>query len=129
MTQHALVEGRIEQAYAAMAEGDIDGLLDLYTRDAVIQGASQPPVVGIDSIRNFWTATFAQFEVRLVPEVQEVSDFGAVLVVRGRAAGELVPRDGGAPIQVDTWFMQVYKRGTGGQVHFWRGANGPNAPK
>lgn len=129
MTQRASVEERIKQAYVAMAEGNLEKLLDLYTQDAVIQSANQHPVVGLDSIRNFWIATFAQFDMRVVPEIQEVSDFGEALIVRGRAVGELVPKDGGAPIQVDTWFMQVYKRGTDGQVRFWCGANGPNAPK
>lgn len=129
MTQYASVENRIKQAYMAMAGGNLDELLGLYAQDAIIQSASQPPVVGLDAIRNFWAATFAQFEVHIVPDVQEVSDFGEALVLRGRAVGELVPKDGGVPIQVDTWFMQVYKRETGGQVHFWRGANGPNTPK
>lgn len=129
MTQYASVEVRIKKAYEAMSKGDIHELLDLYMQDAIIQSASQPPVVGLDAIRNFWVTTFAQFEMHVVPEIQEVSDFGEVFIVRGRAVGELVLKEDGAPIQVDTWFMQVYKRGVSGQVHFWRGANGPNASK
>jgi len=129
MTQRASVEERIKQAYVAMSEGNLDELLDLYTQDAVIQSANQHPLAGLDSIRNFWATTFAQFDMRVVPEIQEVSDFGEVFIVRGRAVGELVSKDRGASIQVDTWFMQVYKQGTDGHVRFWRGANGPNAPK
>ena len=108
MAQHASIEDRIKQAYKAMAEGDIEELLGLYTHDAVIQNPSQPPIVGIDSIRSFWTATFAQFELQVVPEVQEVSDFGNVLILRGAAVGKVVPKDGNAPVQVNTWVMQVY---------------------
>lgn len=128
MAQHTSIEDRIKQAYKAMAEGDIEKLLDLYTEDAVIQNPSQPPIVGIDSIRSFWAATFAQFDLQVVPEVQEVSDFGDILILRGAAVGKVVPKDGSAPVQVNTWFMQVYKRNADGQLHFWRGTNGPNPP-
>jgi ketosteroid isomerase-like protein len=61
-----------------------------------------------------------------VPEILELADFGDVAIIRGKAAGRLVARTDGNPITVDTWFMQVYRRGANGTWRFWRGTNGPN---
>lgn len=67
-----------------------------------------------------WIATFASHRVEIVPEVFEVAEFGQVAIVRGRAAGRLVPHAGGNSLDVDTWFMQVYRKRSDGTWHFWR---------
>jgi ketosteroid isomerase-like protein len=122
------VEARIARAYKQMEAGDLDGLLTLYLPDAIIQGAGQPPVAGTAALREFWRTTFDAYRVRATPEILEAIAFGNVVVVRGRAVGELAPTDGGAPVVLDTWFLQVYRVQPDGSVLFWRGANGPNPP-
>jgi len=120
------IESRLRRAYREMASAEVDQLLDLYEPDAVIQSAGQAPIAGISAIRAFWIATFERYRVELEPEIVEVTEFGDVGIVRGRATGRLVPRAGGDPIELDTWFMQVYRRHSDGIWHFWRGTNGPN---
>ena len=127
MTTHTDVEARLSRAYRDMAEGDLESLMNLYEPDAVIQSAGQPPIEGADSVRAFWRRTFAQFDLRVTPTIVEVAESGNFVVVRGRATGELVPRTGGTPLPVDTWFQQIYRRQSDGHLYFWRGANGPNA--
>jgi ketosteroid isomerase-like protein len=120
------IETRLRHAYLQMGSGALDELLELYEPDAVIQSANQAPVAGAAAIRAFWMTTFNTYRVELVPEVLELAEFGEVAIIRGRAAGRLVARAGGDPIAVDTWFMQVYRRGSDGTWRFWRGTNGPN---
>jgi ketosteroid isomerase-like protein len=126
MDQPVGVEARLRAAYREMAAGELDKLLELYEPDAVIQSAGQAPVVGAKAIREFWRATFASYRVELVPDVFEETAFGDVAVVRGNAAGKLVPRAGGDTVAVNSWFMQVYRRRPDGTWHFWRGTNGPS---
>ncbi len=120
------IEARLKQAYAQMSSGSVDELMGLYEPDAVIQSASQAPIAGTAAIRSFWSTTFNQYRVELVPEVLELSAFGQVAIVRGKVKGRLVPHAAGDPIDVDAWFMQVYRMGTDGTWRFWRGTNGPN---
>ena len=119
------VQARLAQAYRQMAAGDLEGLLTLYLPDAIIQSAGQPPIAGRAAIREFWRTTFAAYHVRLVPDVEEATALGDVVVVRGRATGALAPTNGDPPLPVDTWFLQVYRVQADGSVLFWRGANGP----
>jgi ketosteroid isomerase-like protein len=117
---------RLERAYLQMEDADLDGLMDLYTEDALIQSAGEAPIIGLTSIRGFWSATFARYRVHLVPRVDEENEFTDVVVVRGGARGTLAPKNGAPPIEVDVWFVQVYRKDEGGRLRFWRGANGPN---
>ena len=120
------IETRLRHAYLQMASKELDGLMELYEPDAVIQSANQAPIVGAAAIRSFWKTTFDTYRVELVPEILELREFGDVAIIRGNAAGMLVTRAGRNPISVDTWFMQVYRRLANGTWRFWRGTNGPN---
>jgi ketosteroid isomerase-like protein len=123
---HQLVQSRLMQAYRDMAAGDIERLLELYLPDALIQGPAQPPIVGTAAIRAFWLARFERFHVEIEPQVQEVTVFGDIFVVRGRTVGVFSPRNSDAAVPVDSWFLQIYRRQADGTLLFWRGVNGPN---
>jgi ketosteroid isomerase-like protein len=120
-------EQRLTQAYRDMASANLEGLMQLYTPDALILSANQPPVIGVASIRAMWVGTFERFVVRLAPEIDEVTDLGDLVVVRGRATGVLAPKTGADEVPVNTWFLQLYQRHADGTLRFWRGANGPAA--
>lgn len=120
------VRSRLTQAYRDMAAGDIERLLALYLPDALIQGPAQPPIVGRSAIRAFWLARFERYHLQLEPEVHEVTGSGDIVVVRGRTVGVFSPRNGDAPVPVDSWFLQIYRRQADGTLLFWRGVNGPN---
>ena len=120
------VTASLRRAYLQMESGDVDGLMELYAEDAVIQSAGQPPVCGAPAIRRFWSELFQHHHVRLAPQVVDEVGLGEVVVVRGTASGTLTPRQGDAPpVRVEVWFLQVYRRGRDGRLRFWRGANGP----
>jgi ketosteroid isomerase-like protein len=121
------VEVRLTQAYRDMAAGDIDRLMDLYEQDALIQSSGERPIAGIINIRTFWQTIFDRYQVQLVPKVDEVTTFGEIVIVRGRAVGRFAPKDGQLAMPIDSWFMQIYRRRADGTLRFWRGANGPSA--
>jgi ketosteroid isomerase-like protein len=121
------VGARLERAYADMAAADLDKLMGLYMEDAIIQSAGAPALVGFAAIRSFWSTVFERYRVELAPRVGEETVFGDAVVVRGSAAGRMVPRNGEPAMDVDVWFMQVYRDGGDGLWRFWRGANGPNS--
>jgi hypothetical protein len=64
--------------------------------------------------------------VEIEPQVQEVTVFGDIFVVRGRTVGVFSPRNSDAAVPVDSWFLQIYRRQADGTLLFWRGVNGPN---
>jgi ketosteroid isomerase-like protein len=119
------VRARLAVAYADMEAGDLDRVMRMYAPDALIQSAGQAALSGVDCIRQFWSETFAKYAVRLVPTVEEARQAGGLVFVRGRAIGLFVPRGGGAALETQVWFHQVYLRGADGELLFWRGANGP----
>jgi ketosteroid isomerase-like protein len=109
-----------------MARAALERLIGLYSPDAIISNTGQPALAGLEAILEFWQRTFRQFRVHLEPEVREVIAFGDAAIVRGMATGTLVPHGGSDPIEVDTWFLQVWRAQTDGGWLLWRGANGPN---
>lgn len=121
------VASLLQRAYLQMASADIDGLMELYEEDAIIQSARESPVSGAPAIRRFWSTVFERQRVRLVPRVDEEVTLGDVVVARGSASGKFVPHGAGTAVEVDVWFLQVYRRGPDGKLRFWRGANGPRA--
>ena len=120
------VQARLEGAYRDMAAADVKRLLELYRPDAIIQSAGQAPVEGTAAIRALWLGTFEKYDVEMVPQVEEVTAFGDIVVVRGRATGKFAPKNGDAPLPIDIWFLQIYRADVDGTLRFWRGTNGPN---
>lgn len=121
------VQTLLDAAYRAMATQRLADLLEIYAPDAIIQSAGEHPIVGREAIEHFWSLTFERFNVQLSASVEDCAALGEAVIVRGRATGVFVPKDGAASTPVDSWFLQVYKRGGDGRLRFWRGANGPAA--
>lgn len=121
------VKALLDAAYRAMAHKELAELLQIYAPDAIIQSAGEQPVVGKEAIERFWSLTLERFDVKLSPSVEESAALGEAVIVRGRATGVFAPTDGAPALPVDSWFLQVYQRGSDGRLRFWRGANGPAA--
>lgn len=123
------VQALLDNAYRAMATEQLDLLLELYTEDALIQSAGEAPVIGKEAITHFWQTTFLHFRVNLSAMVQECTALSDAVVVRGRAVGTFEPKQENPTVPVQSWFLQIYRRGSDGRLHFWRGANGPAAAR
>ena len=117
---------RLEQFYREVGAGDLDSAMSLYAPDAAIILPNQPRITGAASIRTWWESTLKDREFKVSPELVEASDLGSTVVLEGRAAGKLVSRSGGPPIEINIWFVQIYRVQPDGRFLFWRGASGPN---
>lgn len=120
-----IVFQRLERFYSDMRAGDLDAAMTLYDPDAQVIRPAQPVIKGVVDIRRWWEETLKDYEFRVSPRLVEATDVGAV-VLQGQAVGSLVSRASGACVDVDSWFVQIYRRQATGEYLFWRGASGPN---
>jgi ketosteroid isomerase-like protein len=120
---------KLEQFYQDMRTGRLDAAMTLYTADAEVILPGQASVTGTNAIRSWWASTLNEFEFGVSPELVESVDLGNGVVLRGRVSGKLISRKGGTSIDIDSWFMQIYRRQSDGTYLFWRGASGSNPVK
>jgi len=117
---------RLEEFYNQLAIGDLDSAMTLYTSDAQVIQPDMAPVVGTDAIRTWWQETLKEYEFQVSPQLTEVTDIGNAIVLQGKAKGTLGSKSGGASVNIDLWFMQIYKKQQDGSYLFWRGTSGSN---
>jgi len=100
---------------AAVAAGNVDGMMTIYAPDAVLMPPNAPPQNGVDAIRKFWSGfltngsvSLALHDDRVVQSCDQAAEIGHYEVT--------ITAKGGAPIQDTGKFMLTWKR-TNGQ---WR---------
>lgn len=59
MTEHAKIQATIDTMTTAFANGDLDGILATYTRDAVVVGQPGMPVTGTPALRKLFEGFLA----------------------------------------------------------------------
>jgi ketosteroid isomerase-like protein len=123
------VFGKLEQFYQDMRAGRLDAAMTLYADDAEVILPGQASVIGINAIQSWWASTLNEFEFEVSPELVEAVDLGNGVVLRGRVSGKLVSRKGNPAIDINSWFMQIYRQQPDGRYLFWRGASGSNPVK
>ncbi len=124
----AFLRRRLAQFDREAGSGNLDAMMELFSDDAVVLGAGQAPLAGKESIRAWWKGILDQFKSQEVHEVGAVTSIGETVVLQGSARGTFVPNAGGSAVQIDSWFLHVYRRKPDGSLRLWRGAFGPNAP-
>jgi ketosteroid isomerase-like protein len=109
-----------------MAAGKLDAAMTLYSPDAEVILPGQSPVKGTIAIRQWWADTLKEYEFQVSPHLVEATDIGDAVVLQGKAVGKLVARSGSGSVDIDSWFVQIYRKQPNGSYLFWRGASGPN---
>jgi len=125
----ATVFRKLEQFYKDMGAERLDAAMTLYAADAEVILPGQSPVVGASAIRSWWASTLSEYEFRVSPELVEAADLGDGVMLRGRAFGKFVSKKDGSALNIDSWFVQIYRRQPNGTYLFWRGASGANPTK
>ncbi len=98
--------------------GDLDGLMTLYTEDAVVALHAQPMLRGVPAIRAYFAENMGQTDVTFDLEYELVEEHGDItyamakywLVSKAPGTDEVVYRDAGRS-------LLIYKRGRDGR---WR---------
>ena len=77
--------------------GDIDGLVAIVHKDAMIMSEKQPTVVGLDAIRAYFEARAGKPGVSFKDNIQEIRINGSWAFVRGDFLLEVAPWEEGKP--------------------------------
>lgn len=66
------IEKVLKQYEHSLNAGDVDGVVDLYTSDAVLLAPEAPSAVGIDAVRQSYVETFQAIGLNISFEIAEV---------------------------------------------------------
>jgi uncharacterized protein (TIGR02246 family) len=93
----AAIKGLLKSYQQALNASDVEGVVQLYTDDAVLLAPGAPSAVGIDAVRSAYTGIFGAIDIDLsfdIAEVNIVSPNWAFL--RSTSSGAVTIRAGGA---------------------------------
>ena len=104
-----------EEWVAAYNGGDLEGLVSLYTDDAIKVPPNMPTLEGKDAIRDDFNSFFEQnTAIENDGPSDEVIVCGDLAVVRGTYTGTFTPKVGGEPIPDTGRWVAFHKRQSDG---------------
>ena len=99
---------------AAMLEGDLPALAEMYTAEVVVMPADEPTVVGKEAVDAWYQTFHGNIDITawsIPADVIEIE--GDAAIVRGRGTGTIVP-GGAGPVPLDFKFVEVWRKQTDG---------------
>lgn len=102
------------------AEGNLEGLLEYVSEDAVLMPPDEAALTGRRRIGAWQRAFYADFSVELSHEPLETDVFGDMIVHRGKVRGTLLPKSGAAPRTFDDKYLLVIRKRPDGSLKIWR---------
>ena len=98
----------------AFSSGNLDGLVALFTDDAVQMPNNAPIVVGKDEIRSRAEENFANNTFKLTATVEDIKVSGDWAYVRGNVINITTPKGDGADVTEEGKWIAVYQRQSDG---------------
>jgi ketosteroid isomerase-like protein len=111
-----------------VADGDLQGLLEYVSEDAVFMPPDEAAIIGRRQIGARYRALDAAFNLEVSHEPLETDVFGGIIINRGNANGTLQPPSGAAPTTFDTKYLFVIRRDPEGTLKIWRAIFNNNPP-
>jgi uncharacterized protein (TIGR02246 family) len=71
--QRAAIKGVLKSYEQALNAGDVEGVVGLFTDDAVVLAPNAPSAVGIDAVRATYTGIFQAIDIDLTFKIAEVN--------------------------------------------------------
>jgi len=71
--QRAAIKGVLKSYERALNASDVEGVVQLFTDDAVVLAPNAPSAVGIDAVRATYTGIFQAIDIDLTFEIAEVN--------------------------------------------------------
>jgi uncharacterized protein (TIGR02246 family) len=104
---------------AAENAGDLDGMMAVYTDDAVRMPPNAPALIGQESIRSWTQANLDQNTYQLDNPPEEVQVSGDWAFARGTYTVTVTPKAGGESIQLEGKYLVVFQKQPDGS---WKAA-------
>ncbi len=113
------------------AEGDVAGLLEYISDDAVFMPPDANTIVGSRQIGAWFGEFFDDFNVEMSHAPLETDVFGSIIIHRGDASGTLQPKNGAATIAFDNKYLFVIRKQADDSLKIWRAIfnNNPGHPE
>ncbi len=94
--------------------GDVSGISDLYTDDAVVMNNNQPAAVGKQAIQQAAQALVETFSVNIAITPADTQIVGDLAYEYGSYVMALTPKSGGNEMQNTGNYLVIFKRGADG---------------
>ena len=109
----------LAEVTAAVAAGDVEGVLALYAADAVFSPPAAPPLT-VEELRSLYGVMFEESTFAFTSEVIEVVVSGDLAVLRASYDETVTPKAEGEPYdQGGTWLV-VLRKQSDGSWKLWR---------
>ena len=119
----------LRDQYAAMYNsGEVAGIGDLYTDDAVVMNDQQPAAQGKQAIQQQAQALVDQFSVNISITPVDTQIVNDVAYEHGSYSMSLTPKAGGDPMQNSGNYIVILKRGADGAWKLHREIGNSNQP-
>lgn len=115
--QGAQVEDVVRQIIAADMAGDLDGVMALYSDDAILLSPGGPDIAGIDAIREHYGKLFAETELTIENQIHETIVSGKLAMTRGVNRVTATPKAGGPARSGSDKYMMALEQDAAGN---WR---------
>ena len=106
----AAIENLRSDFVTAYNAEDVDGLLSLFTADAVRMPPDEPAVSGTEELRTYFSRRFEQADADLSVTTQEVEVAGDWAFGRGTFGVTATPAVGGEPVEYKGKWINIMKR-------------------
>ena len=104
---------------AAENAGDLDGIMAVFTDDAVRMPPNAPAIIGKESIRSLMQTNLEQNTYQLDNPPEEVQVSGDLAFARGTYTVTVTPKAGGESIQLEGKYLVVCQKQPDGS---WKAA-------
>ena len=100
----------VREYVAGYNAGDLPRVMALWTDDAVVMPAGEPPVVGKKAVEEWKGVYFNRYSFDLSSTSDELQVGGDWAFNRGAYRVTMTPKDGSAPIREAGKFIQIFRR-------------------
>lgn len=107
---------------SALSDGNIDGVLELYSEDAIQLPPDAAPIVGLKEIRRQLVEELKRVSVDTSILVEEVEAGSEIAFARGRYEMIVHPKDGSRETEASGSWLDILKRQPNGSWRIRRSA-------
>lgn len=110
----AAIKGLLKSYQQALDASDVEGVVQLYSDDAVVLAPGAPSAVGIDAVRAAYTGIFQAIDIELTFDIAEVNVVSRNWAfVRSTSSGAVTIRANGAQTPSSNQELSVLHRSLG----------------